>query len=126
MGDIISFGHPLVKQDRNIHDDREDYEIEDLANRATELFVTILRNTKLTANTYEGALEQLIRSGLEKVESLNASSLTVAPKDEDRFRGHQLPTEKAKMDWKIKEIEFIKNFFLEYEIWQTFLKRIKN
>ena len=126
MGDIISYGHPLVRQDRNIHDDWEDYEIEDLANRATELFVTILRNTKLTADTYEGALEQLIRGGLDQVKSLNVDDLIVTSKDENRFRGHQLPTEKVKIDWKKKELVFIQNFFLEYEKWQQFISRVRN
>lgn len=50
--DAISFGFPLVKQDRNDHNLWHDLELEIFGNQNTETFVGWLRSIQLTGKTY--------------------------------------------------------------------------
>ena len=43
----ISFGYPLVRQDRNFHSFRKDYELEKLSNNASELLIDLLRQVEI-------------------------------------------------------------------------------
>jgi len=60
MGDVIAFGQPLVRQDRNPHNLWKDLDDEQVNNQATEPFVSTLREVRLTARTYVEALDELI------------------------------------------------------------------
>ena len=77
MGDIISYGFPLVRQERNLHDDREDYEIEDLANRATDLLIDILRSANLKSNNCFDSLCELVEHGINYINNLDIKNLIV-------------------------------------------------
>ncbi len=60
MGDVITFGQPLVKQDRNKHDLFDDLDIELQNNKETDYFCEILKEINLTEKTYLGALNELV------------------------------------------------------------------
>lgn len=60
FGDVIAFGHPLVKQVRNEHNLWDDLDLELVNNRATDQFVEILKNVELTETTYSSALVELL------------------------------------------------------------------
>ncbi len=47
IGGGISFGQPLVRQDRNFHSFRQDYELEKLSNNASELLIEVLREVEI-------------------------------------------------------------------------------
>jgi hypothetical protein len=91
FGDVITFGQPLVKQIRNSHDLWQDLDVELINNRATDYFITILRNVSITEKTYFKALREL----------LNESQ-----KEMDRIGGIPSP-----------ELEMISEFFNEYQVW---------
>ncbi len=60
FGDVITFGQPLVKQDRNEHDLFDDLDVELQSNKETNYFCEILKNITLTEMTYLGALNELV------------------------------------------------------------------
>jgi len=62
MGDVITFGQPLVKQDRNEHDLLDDLDVEFQNNKETDYFCEVLRDVDLSENTYLQALNELIYS----------------------------------------------------------------
>jgi hypothetical protein len=64
---VITYGQPLVKQIRNIHDLREDYKIEELHNRSTDRFVNLLKSIDLKGDNYLEALIYLIDKSLEEM-----------------------------------------------------------
>ncbi len=91
MGQAVSFGQPLVRQIRNPHDLWRDLEDETCNNRATDRFVALLRSIPLSAPTYVGALEQLLRGGLAGM-----SALADVPEDQRNM---------------------MQRFFEEYQMW---------
>lgn len=68
----ITFGHPLVRQERNVHDLWEDLDLELINNKATDYFVELLRNTKFCygkGHLYPlGELIDEMLKGLVKIE----------------------------------------------------------
>ena len=60
MGDVITFGQPLVRQERNGHNLFDDLDVEIQNNRETDYFCELIGNTKLTKDYYWGALTELI------------------------------------------------------------------
>jgi len=69
MQSVVSFGRPLVRQDRNPHDLWRDLDDEALNNRATDRFVALLRSVTLTKTTYSEAMDELIQQSLDKLSS---------------------------------------------------------
>ena len=113
MGDVVAFGHPLVRQIRNEHDLREDYRLEELNNIATDDFVALLRGVKLTKDTYIDALGELIDGCLnERMVDLNSK----------QSRHSQFPSEETQMEKVQAVVELIDNFFTEYKAWYNFWK----
>ena len=63
MGDYISYGQPLVKQVRNVHDYWVDAWVEEMGTKMTTKFCNWLRAVKLTKHTY-------LECGIELFEGL--------------------------------------------------------
>jgi hypothetical protein len=83
---VITYGQPLVKQIRNIHDLREDYKIEELHNRSTDRFVNLLKSIDLKGDNYLEALIYLIDKSLEEMGNVVISDELV----DNVGRHHQL------------------------------------
>ena len=98
FGDVITFGQPLVKQIRNTHDLWDDLDIELINNRATDYLITILRNVRLTEKSYLDALIELLNKSEQEM--------------------------KAMKDIPSSELEMIKGFFSEYQIWCNIISEI--
>ncbi len=60
MGDVITFGHPLVNQVRNKHDLFDDLDIELQNNKEADYFCNALQRTTLTKTSYFEALNELV------------------------------------------------------------------
>ena len=80
MGDTITFGEPLVTQDRNKHDLFDDLDIELQNNRETDYFCKVLKEVVLTKTIYIDALNEL----LSKVEVDDNHPMTKSFFDEYR------------------------------------------
>lgn len=65
FGDFISFGHPLVRQNRNAHNLWHDLDLERLGMQWTEAFCASIAATKLTGTTYAECTEEIL-SELER------------------------------------------------------------
>lgn len=65
FGDVITFGEPLVKQVRNSHNLWKDLDLELMNNRATDVFVDLIRNLPVEGKNYFDALCSLINAGLK-------------------------------------------------------------
>ncbi|MGD8787461.1 MAG: hypothetical protein PVJ60_08565 [Phycisphaerales bacterium] len=98
FGDVITFGQPLVKQLRNLHNLWEDLDVELINNRATDYLITILRSVILTGKTYFDALIELLNKSQEEMEKMDG-----------------LPP---------SELEMIRGFFDEYQIWCNIISEI--
>ena len=60
MGDVITFGQPLVRQVRNEHNLFDDLDIELQNNRETDYFCDLLRSVSLSGTTYFKSLNELL------------------------------------------------------------------
>lgn len=100
FGHVITFGQPLVKQIRNLHDLWDDLDIELINNRAADDFVSLLRNAELTKRTYFEALGELIKNCQKDLGKM-------------KIRG-------------AVEKEMIKQFFVEYQRWYKIVADIIN
>ncbi|MEW6088415.1 MAG: hypothetical protein AB1498_08945 [bacterium] len=98
FGHVITFGQPLVRQIRNMHDLWDDLDIELINNRAADDFVLLLRNAELTKNTYFEALGELIKNCQQDLGKM-------------KIRG-------------AVEKEMIKQFFVEYQKWYKIVSKI--
>lgn len=98
FNDAITFGQPLVKQIRNRHNLWDDLDTELINNRATDNFVSLLRNVDLSKDNYFDALGELI---------------TKCQKDLKRIK--DIPT---------LEAEMIKHFFVEYQRWYEIVSNL--
>lgn len=89
LNEAVTFGQPIVKQNRNPHSLMKDYDEEKLCNLFNEDFYNLLINSRLTKNNYLDCMKELIY------------------KCEKQLSAHK------------KEVyfNFIRNFFLEYKIW---------
>ncbi len=96
--DIITFGYPLVKQIRNEHDLWDDLDIELINNRATDPFISLLREIDLTKDNYFDALKELLEKSYKTAKQIYKN--------------------------KTKENEMILNFFLEYNKWCDVVEKI--
>jgi len=98
FSDVITFGQPLVKQIRNQHNLWDDLDIELINNRATDAFISLLRNVDLSKDNYFDALGELITKCQN---DLNIKEDTVTP-----------------------EMEMIKQFFVEYQRWYEIVSKL--
>ncbi len=98
FNDVITFGQPLVKQIRNKHDLWEDLDTELINNKATDVFILLLRNVDLSKDNYFDALGELIIKCQKDLEKIN-----------------DIPTQERGM---------IKNFFLEYQKWHAIISKL--
>jgi hypothetical protein len=76
LGDLIAFGHPLVRQERNPHDLWRDLEQERSGMRYTDALVSALRRVTLTGTTYAECFAELaggLRDAIAADQSLDAS-----------------------------------------------------
>jgi hypothetical protein len=93
LNGVIAFGDPQVRQVRNPHSLWQDLDDELLNNKATDAFVELLRSTELSQDTYGSALGELLEKCLATLPSLS--------------------------DIPESEAEMMRDFFLEYQIWQS-------
>lgn len=91
FGDVLTFGQPLVKQVRNVHDLWDDLDIELINNRATDHFVAILRKVDLSRKSYFEALRELLAKSQTELQKVDA----IPPAERDMIR----------------------KFFVEYDKW---------
>jgi hypothetical protein len=91
FGDVITFGQPLVKQIRNDHNLWDDLDIELINNRATDYLITILREVELSKKSYFEALRELLNKSEKETGQME--------------------------DVWAPELDMIKSFFQEYQIW---------
>lgn len=99
LNGVITFGDPQVRQIRNPHSLWQDLDDELLNNKATDAFVELLRSTNLCQNSYTTALGELLEKCLATLPSLR--------------------------DVPESEADMIRDFFLEYQIWQGLFKDLK-
>lgn len=97
FNDTITFGQPLVKQIRNVHDLFDDLEIELVNNKATDTFVHVLRNIPLKGDTYFKALGDLLKNSDKELKKVKS---------------------------KTKEFTMIKEFFKEYKVWYNIISEV--
>jgi hypothetical protein len=71
MGDYISFGYPLVKQDRNEHDLWLDAAQERLGTQLTDKFCACLKELELNSDNYLELGKEIIQGLEAKLDSLN-------------------------------------------------------
>jgi hypothetical protein len=62
LGDLITFGHPLVRQDRNPHDWWIDLEHEKQGMRLTDHLVRYLRAVRFTGTTYAACFREVVEA----------------------------------------------------------------
>jgi hypothetical protein len=62
LGDLITFGSPLVRQERNVHNLLKDLDSERFGMEHTETFCAILKAIPLTATTYREAYAEIANS----------------------------------------------------------------
>lgn len=98
LGDVISFGYPLVRQLRNPHDLFEDLERELVNIRTADHFVALLRSIPLTKPTYLEALGELLTEALRRLPAVQGVS--------DAGRN------------------MMENFFKEYLVWHGVCSRV--
>lgn len=98
FGDVITFGQPLVKQIRNQHNLWDDLDTELINNRATDAFISLLRNVELNKDNYFDALGELI---VKCHDDLGKIQDTTTP-----------------------EMKMIKQFFAEYQRWYEVVSKI--
>ncbi len=98
MGDVVSFGHPLVRQVRNPHDLWEDLDRELVNIRAADQFTALLRSIPLTQPTYLEALAELLSGALRRLPEV--AGLSEAGRS------------------------MMENFFKEYLVWQGVCNRV--
>ncbi len=120
MGDVVAFGQPLVVQYRNTHDLREDYLLEELHNRATDAFVSLLRGIKLMEKSYMGCMGELIGKSLQKIK---AGFLDDTPGNMDSRHAH-MPNKEKILRKHREEKELIVKFFKEYQAWHRVMENI--
>lgn len=77
MGDYVSYGQPLVKQVRNVHDYWVDAWVEEMGTKMTTDFCKWLRDIQLTGKTYLECGEELFAKLKEKIDSLPNDILPV-------------------------------------------------
>lgn len=92
LGDVVTYGYPLVRQIRNPHDYWEDLERELVNAKATDSFADLIRPVPLSAGTYLAALGQLLDGATDRLST---------------FRGLE-PAGRA----------MIESFLAEYRVWQ--------
>lgn len=97
LNEAVSFGQPLVRQDRNFHNIMKDYDDEKYCNIHNEDFEKILRSIKLEQNSYIYCLIELINKFLKHLR-------------------------KKKNE---KYYSFIKKYLNEYKIWAEIIYSIK-
>ncbi len=97
FGDVITFGQPLVRQIRNKHNLWEDLDMELINDRATDAFISLLRNADLSKDNYFDALGELIAK---------------CQKDLERMKDIPAP-----------EAEMIQLFFIEYQRWYEIVSK---
>jgi len=97
MGEVVTFGYPLVNQFRNPHDLFEDLGEEIGTYRATDRFVELVRSVPLTEKTHLGVLDELLHKCLSALPALTG----------------------------VTEVErgIIKDFFVEYQAWSKIMPR---
>ena len=120
IGDVVAFGEPLVRHDRNPHDLREDYELEKLNNYATDAFISILRSVKLTKDNYLDALGELLDECFEHFK-LEKVKIDVNIKESDHS---QYPSEEVQYERNQKANYMMLDFFMEYKEWYNFMKGV--
>ena len=96
--DTICYGQPLVNQIRNPHDLWDDLDVELVNNRATDHFVTLLRDVSLTKNTYFEALGELLTEAIKTLEHMDVGGSA--------------------------ETEMIRQFFVEYQGWYKIMSGV--
>jgi len=68
FGDVITFGQPLVKQVRNVHNLFDDLDVELENNKETDYFVELLKSIRLdTKNSYFDTLVELVDKCVKEV-----------------------------------------------------------
>ncbi len=85
LGDFISFGEPLVRQNRNEHDLWVDVRAEEAGTRYTPDFCRWLREVPLSGSTYRDCAEELMR-GLKAL--IDTQPDSVLPCEKRAFFNH--------------------------------------
>ncbi|MBF0518528.1 MAG: hypothetical protein HQK92_02260 [Nitrospirae bacterium] len=67
LGDIITYGGPLVRQKRNPHNYFKDFDAERFGLEYNDVFLETLCCCKLSANTYKGAYSEIAAQFPEKI-----------------------------------------------------------
>lgn len=62
LGDVIHFGHPLVRQKRNPHNYFKDFDNERMGMELTDAFVVVLRDMDLTGSSYGNCFAEVIKA----------------------------------------------------------------
>ena len=94
LGEGISFGHPLVRQDRNTHNLLHDLQLETMGMHATDAFVAALTAAPLSATSWPECTEQLCSWMEESMEEFFADLQDHYRKQlEQFFAGYRLWTQ---------------------------------
>lgn len=76
MGDVVTYGQPLVRQNRNEHDLWADAYAEEMGTKLTPFFCNMLRSIPLSAKTYGGLCAELCAGMKHYINNNNLDFLT--------------------------------------------------
>ncbi len=115
----VSFGMPLVNQFRNVHDFRKDYELENIHNKATDLFVDILNKIELKfKKNYIETSKVLIEKCLLEIEKVKFNQNLF---NKNAARHAHMPSLKNMQANFQENKHLIRSFFIEYKNWINIL-----
>ena len=121
---FVSFGMPLVRQFRNIHDFRKDYELENDHNMATDLFVKILSKINLRfSQNYMNTAKILVDKFLNE---LNKTKFLNKNFDSNAARHAHMPSYGNMVKNFEEHKSLIKSFFKEYKSWLNIVSNYTN
>lgn len=115
--DIVTFGEPLVRQFRNLHDFRKDYQLEVIQNRSTDLLIDILINQKIKFEGYFNTTLTLVKKCLKEINKRYKKKMKI----QNSRHAHMLSSKEVINNYK-ENLEMIRNFFKEYLNWLMIMK----
>ncbi len=122
--ELISYGRPHLEQVRNIHDYWNDYELEKKHNIATDIFVEILKKIKLNkSNSRYNNYVKLCIDGINIAKNMIKNEKSKNKNSNNRH--YQNITGKKKIERNILSLNYIIDYFKEYNLWLQQIKKYK-
>jgi len=122
--ELISYGRPHLTQVRNVHDYWNDYELEKKHNIATDFFADILQ--KITLNKKNTRFKNYVKLCDDAISIANKIIKSEKNKNKkNNIRHYQNISTNKLIERNITSLEFIIDYFKEYKLWLTQIKKYK-